>query len=175
MLRLPLTESTSVLLVHPHYPENTGAAARAAKTMGITRLGLVRPGRLATPENEMAFKMAVRSWDVLGMAARFDDLETALSGFDRSYATSARIDPTSLSPREAALDATTVARAGGRVALVFGNEKTGLSQQDVARCTHTVRIPMAADQPSINLAQAVQIVCYEWFLAAVEAHADPNG
>ena len=69
---------------------------------------------------------------------------------------------------EAAADA---AARGSRVAFVFGNEKTGLSQSDLALCAESVRIPMAADQPSINLAQAAQILAYELFLAGLERRA----
>jgi TrmH family RNA methyltransferase len=172
---MPITEATTVVLVQPHYPENIGAVARAAKTMGITRLSLVRPGKLAVPEHEMAFKMAVRAWDVLGMSTRSTSLAEATTGFARVFATSGREEVQgALSPREAAQQALEVARAGGRIALVFGNEKTGLSPEEIAGCQQLVRIPMAADQPSINLAQAVQIVCYEWFLAGL-AERDARG
>jgi len=170
MLRLPITEATTFVLVQPHYPENIGAAARAAKTMGITRLCLVRPGKLAVPEHEMAYKMAVRSWDVLGMASRSDTLAEALAGFDGVYATTGREDVGELiSPRSAAREAQALATSGGRVAVVFGNEKTGLSLNEIALCNRRVQIPMAAAQPSINLAQAVQIISYEWFQSGLEA------
>jgi TrmH family RNA methyltransferase len=169
MLRFPLTEATTFILVQPHYPENIGAAARAAKTMGVTRLCLVRPGKLAVPEHEMAFKMAVRAWDVLGMATRSATLKQAIAGFDAVYATTGRSDvPNLLSPRSAAIQAHQIAQRGGRVAVVFGNEKTGLSHEEIAQCSANVQIPMAADQPSINLAQAVQIFSYEWFQAGLE-------
>jgi TrmH family RNA methyltransferase len=169
MLRFPLTEATTFILVQPHYPENIGAAARAAKTMGVTRLCLVRPGKLAVPEHEMAFKMAVRAWDVLAMTTRSPTLQQAIAGFDAVYATTGRGDvPNLLSPRTAAKQAQQVAERGGRVAVVFGNEKTGLSREEIAQCGWHLQIPMAAEQPSINLAQAVQIVSYEWFQAGLE-------
>jgi tRNA/rRNA methyltransferase len=173
MLRLPLTEATTFVLVHPHYPENIGAAARAAKTMGITRMCLVKPGKLAVPEHEMAFKMAVRSWDVLGMASRSDSLGDVIQNFDCVYATTGRDDcHNPLSPRQAAEQARALAQSGGRVAVVFGNEKTGLSPAEIALCSRAVQIPMAASQPSINLAQAVQIIAYEWFIAGLEARGE---
>ncbi len=169
MRRFPLTEATTFILVQPHYPENIGAAARAAKTMGVTRLCLVRPGRLAVPEHEMAFKMAVRAWDVLAMTTRAPTLAHAIAGFDAVYATTGRGDVSNLlSPRDAAQQARLVAERGGRVAVVFGNEKTGLSHEEIAQCRWYVQIPMAAEQPSINLAQAVQILSYEWFQASLE-------
>jgi tRNA (cytidine32/uridine32-2'-O)-methyltransferase len=77
-----------------------------------------------------------------------------------------------VSPRRAAEMSVEVARAGKRVAFVFGNEKTGLDSDDVALCTERVRIPMAADQPSINLAQAVQIIAYELFVAGLAARGE---
>jgi tRNA (cytidine32/uridine32-2'-O)-methyltransferase len=143
--------------------------------MGITELALVKPGRLAQPEHEMAFKLAVRAWDVLESATVYDSLEQALTGCDLVFATTARRGQKGvLGPEEAARRAVAAAARGGRVAVVFGNEKTGLSREDLALCPLRLRIPMAADQPSINLAQSAQLVAYEWFragLAAREANA----
>jgi tRNA C32,U32 (ribose-2'-O)-methylase TrmJ len=76
-----------------------------------------------------------------------------------------------VSPREAAQITLELGAAGERVAFVFGNEKTGLSESELELCDGRLRIPMAADQPSINLAQAVQIVVYELFLAGLAARA----
>lgn len=170
MLQLPLTQNTTFVLVRPHYPENVGAAARAIKTMGITRLALVKPGRLAVPEHEMAYKMAVKAWDVLGAAARFDTLPEALRGIDLVLTTTSRRGVSGVvSPRTAAEQACTRVERGAQVAVVFGNEKTGLDGDDLALGQMKVRIPMAADQPSINLAQASQIIAYEFFTAALAA------
>ncbi len=170
MLVLPVTRATTVVVVNPHYPENVGAAARAMKIMGITGLVLVKPGRLAVPEHEMARKMAVKSLDVLEGAARCRTLSEALGGVSLSFATTSRRGVSGVvSPRRAAELSLAVAAAGKRVAFVFGNEKTGLTAEDAALCTERVRIPMAADQPSINLAQAIQIVAYELFVAGLSA------
>jgi TrmH family RNA methyltransferase len=159
-----------MVVVHPHYPENVGAAARAMKTMGITGLILVKPSRIAVPEHEMARKMAVKSLDVLDGAARCRTVEEALGGVSLSFATTSRRGVSGvLSPRRAAEMSIAAAAAGKRVAFVFGNEKTGLAAEDVALCTERVRIPMAADQPSINLAQAIQIIAYELFVAGLAA------
>jgi TrmH family RNA methyltransferase len=167
-LCLPIHTATQFVLVRPHYPENVGAVARAIKTMGFTRLTLIKPGRLAVPEHEMAVKMAVKSWDVLSDAQCKDDLASALSEVDLVLATTARRGFSGvIQPREAAERALHVATRGGKVAILFGNEKTGLSEADHAWATLHVRIPMAAAQPSVNLAQAVQIVAYELFVAAL--------
>lgn len=169
-LQLPIHSATRFVLVRPHYPENVGAVARAMKTMGFTQLSLVKPGRLAVPEHEMAFKMAVKSWDVLHAAAREDDVAGAVAGADLVLATTARRGFSGvIQPREAAARAVAHAARGGKIAFLFGNEKTGLSEADHAWATLHVRIPMAADQPSVNLAQATQIIAYELFVAALAA------
>lgn len=143
---------------------------RAAKTMGITRVSLVRPGRLAQPSHEMARKMAVKAWDVLDAAEVVEELEEALEGVDAAFATTSRRGVSGVLPlRRAAKEAGERTERGQQCAFVFGNEKTGLSEEDRTRCTHCLRIPMAADQPSINLAQAVQLVCYELFVTGLEA------
>src|SRR3954465_5739618 len=88
-LRLPIHAGTQFVLVRPHYPENVGAAGGAIKTMGFTQLTLIKPGRLAVPEHEMASKMAVKSWAVLNEARRVDELGGALGGVDLVLATTA--------------------------------------------------------------------------------------
>ena len=172
MLKLPIHHSTRFLLVSPHYPENVGACARAMKTMGFTRLGLVSPGRIAQPDHEMAVKMAVKSLDVLGKTELFDNLDEATVGASLVAATTARRGVSGvLSPREVSARAVEVAARGQQVCIIFGNEKTGLSREELARAEVMLRIPMAADQPSVNLAQAVQIIAYELFAAALADRA----
>jgi TrmH family RNA methyltransferase len=170
MLELPIHLATSFVLVRPHYPENVGAAARAIKTMGFTRLVLVKPGKLAEPGHLMAIKMAVKSLDVLEAAPVVPDVPTALAGVDFTYATTARRGVSGvLVARRAAEEAVERAARGERIAFVFGNEKTGLAEDDLLGAHARVRIPMAADQPSINLGQSVQLLAYELFTAALAA------
>lgn len=172
MLQLPLTERTTFVLARPHYPENLGAAVRAAKTMGVTQIALVKPGRLARPEHEMAYKMAVKSWDVLAATRTFETVESATQGIDLVFGTTSHRGVSGvLTARDAARVALDHVVAGGSVAVIFGNEKTGLSEAERAPCTKMLRIPMAADQPSINLAQACQIVAYELYVTALEQRA----
>jgi tRNA (cytidine32/uridine32-2'-O)-methyltransferase len=169
VLELPIHRITRFVLVRPHYPENVGAAARAIKTMGFTRLTLVKPGRLAVPEHEMAHKMAVKAWDVLEQATRCDTLADALAGVDRVFATTSRRGVSGvLTARQAGARVLEASARNEQVAILFGNEKTGLSQEDLAQASAYIRIPMAADQPSINLAQATQVIAYELFVAALE-------
>lgn len=169
-LLLPVHERVTFALVRPHYPENVGASARAIKTMGFDDLLLVRPSRLAVPEHEMAFKMSVRAWDVLHAARRADDLDRAVADYELVVATSSHRGLSGvLTARDAASVIVRAAARGERTCILFGNEKTGLSRNDMERATHLLRIPMAGDQPSINLAQSVQLVAYELFVAGLDA------
>lgn len=136
--------------------------------MGITRVVLVKPGRLARPDHEMARKMAVKSWDVLEQIQLVDTVAEAVAHCTLTFATTSRRGASGVvQPRAAAEQANQTALAGGTVGLVFGNEKTGLSDEDREQCQYMLRIPIAADQPSINLAQAVQVIAYEFFLAGL--------
>lgn len=168
-LRLPIHEHVRVVLVRPHYPENLGAAARALKAMGFFDLAVVKPSRLCVKEHEMAFKMAVKSWDVLEATRSFDSVDAALNDRDLVVATTARRGVSGIvTARELARELVERVEHGKRAAILFGNEKTGLSDEERAGAALHVRIPMAADQPSINLAQAVQIITYELLCAALE-------
>lgn len=172
-LRLPVHERTRFVLVGAHYPENVGATARALKTMGFAELWLVRPGRLADPSHEMARKMAVKSLDVLEGARVTATLDEALVGAELVLATTARRGMSLvLDAREAARVAVRDANDGRSVAVVLGNEKTGLGRAELALAHERIRIPMAGDQPSLNLAQAVQILAYELTVSALEARVD---
>ncbi|MEZ4224118.1 MAG: RNA methyltransferase [Polyangiaceae bacterium] len=168
-LCLPIHEQTRFVLVHPHYPENVGAAARAIKTMGFLGLDLVKPGRLANPDHEMARKMAVKSRDVLEAARVLPDLGAALDGVDLVVATTSRRGVSGvLGPRELAPELARRSLQQQRIAILFGNEKTGLAAEIVASAERRLRVPMAGDQPSVNLAQATQLVAYELLLAALD-------
>ena len=170
MLQLPIHPLLQFVLVRPHYPENVGAAARAMKTMGFTRLVLVKPGKMAEPGHVMAIKMAVKSLDVLEAAPVVPNVQTALADVDFTFATTARRGVSGvLTARRAAREAVQRAARGERLAFIFGNEKTGLAEEDLMGAHARVRIPMAADQPSVNLGQAVQLMAYELFVAALEA------
>ncbi len=173
MLQLPLHRSLRVLLVSPHYPENVGAACRAMKTMGFSRFGLVRPGRLATPKHPMAQKMAVKSWDVLDQAEIYENFDEAIVGTDIVIGTTARRGVSGvLSPARLAQQLLPLAEQKKQMVLVFGNEKSGLTSDELKRCDYLVRVPIASDQPSLNLAQAVQVICYELFSTALENRED---
>lgn len=168
MLALPIHAAVSFILVRPHYPENVGAAARAIKTMGFSRLILVKPGRLAVPSHEMARKMAVKSLDVLDAAQIVPTLPAAIEGVELVIGTTSRRGVSHvLSAGRAAERALRACGEGKHVAFVLGNEKTGLAPTDLALCHKTARIPMADEQPSVNLAQSAQILAYELFVHAL--------
>lgn len=170
MLSLPVHRYVRFVLVAPHYPENVGAAARALKTMGFSRLGLVRPSRLALPSHPMAQKMAVKSLDVLEATELYDNVDEAIVGSDIVVASSSRRGisgvktPMQLSPL---LIEAAAARKSSTI--LFGNEKSGLTSEELSRADFAVRVPIAADQPSLNLAQAVQILAYQLFVDALAA------
>ena len=175
MLNFPIHQLTRFILVHPHYPENVGAAARAMKTMGFAHLFLVKPGKMAVPEHVMARKMAVKSTDVLESCVITRTLDEALVDVDVPFATTSRSGVSYVeSPLAASRDMLRFAAAGKRIAVVFGNEKSGLDTRQLERCSRFIRIAMAAEQPSINLAQTVQIVAYQ-LLATALASTDPDG
>jgi tRNA/rRNA methyltransferase len=163
--------ATRFVLVEPSHPANVGAAARALKTMGFSRLVLVRPRDAAVIADAQARAMASGAHDVLLAAGVVDDLEQALHGVLWSVALSARgrgIGPPEMTPREAAAHAGALAAAGsapGEVAFVFGNERVGLSNADVERCNAIAHIPANPAYSSLNLSQAVQVVAYELRLA----------
>jgi tRNA/rRNA methyltransferase len=176
VLSLPIFRSVVFVLVRPHYPENVGAVARAMKVMGFSRLVLVKPGRIAVPEHEMAQKMAVKSSDVLLGAQIQPTLEAALEGCAWAFATTSRRGVSGIvTPRHAAHRAVVAAERRQSIAFVLGNEKTGLSAEDRALCAEAIRIPIAADQPSLNLAHAAQILAYELFTVALEHRSATPG
>jgi tRNA/rRNA methyltransferase len=144
------------------HPGNIGSAARAMKTMGLTDLRLVQPEKFPAKEAEW---MATNALDVLQKAKIHGDLGEAISDCVASYALSAR--PRKWSP--GVMDLRSAARAAraleGDVAFVFGNEQAGLTNDEMFACQHLVHIPASADFSSLNLAQAVQVVAYELFMA----------
>jgi TrmH family RNA methyltransferase len=174
-VRLDVHERVGFVLVRPHYPENVGASARAIKTMGFDKLVLVSAGRLAVPEHNMAFKMSVRAWDVLDATERCGSIDEAVRGSLVVATSSHRGLSRVLTARDAASLMVAEAAHGRQIRVLFGNEKTGLGAEELANADLLLRIPMAGEQPSINLAQAVQLVAYELFVAGLAARARGDG
>jgi tRNA/rRNA methyltransferase len=155
-----------IVLVEPSHPGNIGAAARALKTMGLAQLALVRPKSF--PHRE-ASALASNALDVLASARVCATLDEALSGTTLSVALSARGRDLSHPAQDVRDAAAEIARAAavGDVALVFGNETAGLSNEDVLKCTGLACIPSDPGCSSLNLAQAVQVTAYEVRRAAL--------
>ncbi|MFM0721002.1 RNA methyltransferase [Paraburkholderia strydomiana] len=155
--------STRFVLVEPSHPGNVGAAARALKTMGFSRLVLVSPRVPHVQSDPEAIAMASGADDVLASAHVVPTLADALVGVHWSIALTARLreyGPPQWTPRAAAAVAHEQA-VHGEIALVFGNERTGLSNEDVERCSALAHIPANPAYSSLNLAQAVQVLAYE--------------
>jgi len=161
-----------VVLSHPSHPGNIGAAARAMKAMGLSRLVLVNPK--VFPDAQ-ADAMAAGATDLLVQAEVVDTLAHALSGTVLAVAMTARrreLAVPALWARDAAAEL--IAMAGsGDVALVFGNETSGLSNDELAMCRRWSMIPVNPEFSSLNLAAAVQVMCYELRLAALDPGAPP--
>jgi tRNA/rRNA methyltransferase len=152
-----------VVLARPSHPGNVGSAARAMKTMGLTNLYLVEPKVFPHPEADTLASGAV---DVLQRATVVSTLAEALAGVTIACAlTSRRRELTTplATPREAVPELLARAKGGEQVALVFGNETFGLSIDEVELCNRLVTIPGNPDYFSLNLSQAVQVLCYELF------------
>jgi tRNA/rRNA methyltransferase len=155
------------VLVEPSHPGNVGAAARALKTMGFSRLILVAPRVAHVQTDPEAVAMASGADDVLASARIAPTLADALAGIQWSVALTARVreyGPPQLAPRAAA-GAACHHVEGGDVAFVFGNERTGLSNEHVERCSALAHIPANPAYSSLNLAQAVQVLAYELRMA----------
>jgi TrmH family RNA methyltransferase len=169
-------DAIRVVLVETTQPGNIGSAARALKTMGLSRLHLVRPRLFPHAE---ATALAAGSDDLLDAAVIDEGLDGAIGACHFVIGASARrrgVALPELDPREAA--AALLAAAGdGEVALLFGTERTGLSNDELQRCQACVRIPANPAYSSLNLSQAVQVLAYELRLAALAAGqlpADPG-
>lgn len=156
-----------IVLVEPQIPENIGSVARAMNNMGLSRLVLVHPKncdlsrvlKTATgPSPELVEAMEIH-----------DDLGSAIGSYNFIAGSTARIGslrPALTTPRKLARDLIPISQ-NNRVGLLFGPEDRGLSNEELRHCHTIVNIPTASF-PSINLAQAVMIICYELYFASTE-------
>ncbi len=164
-----MLENIRVVLSNTSHPGNIGAAARAMKTMGLTRLYLVNPKVFPAAE---ATARASGADDVLTNAVLCSELGEALSGCHLVIGASARtrsIPCPVVNPAESARKVFAESEQGG-VAMLFGCERSGLSNAEIDRCQYLVQIPSNPDYGSLNLAAAVQIICYEILVA----HGQPG-
>ena len=175
MVSEPDMTNIDIVLNRPRYPENIGATARALRNMGLGRLVVVNPENC---DLSRILKMATHAAaDVVEQMDRYDDLKEALSPYHYIVGTTARLGgqrQTVTSPKEMAKTLVPMTRTN-RAAVLFGPEDRGLSNDAIRFCHLLVNIPTAAFS-SLNLAQAVMILCYEIYSAgrAVNGPATPR-
>jgi tRNA/rRNA methyltransferase len=171
----------AVILVEPQLAENIGTAARAMLNCGLTDLRLVNP-RDPFP-NERADRASVGALEIMPPVRIFDSTEAAVADLNMVYATTARerkmVKPV-LTARAVGIASVEAGRAGRKVGLLFGRERTGLEKDDIALADAVVTVPLNPDFTSLNLAQAVLLLGYEWYQAAdttlprvLESHGSP--
>ncbi|HOX70420.1 MAG: RNA methyltransferase [Dokdonella sp.] len=163
------------VLSHTSHPGNIGSAARAIRTMGLRRLSLVSPEQFPHID---AHVLAAGADDVLEAAICTNDLPEAIADCSLVIGATARLRGVALeewSPRVAAARALDAITAGCEVAFVFGNERSGLSNDEIKLCHAAVHIPSDPSYSSLNLSQAVQVIAYEMRMAVLsDAPARPS-
>jgi len=165
-----------LVLVRPQMGENIGAAARAMLNFGLEHLRLVAP-RDGWP-NPAAVAMASGASRVLDHARVFPDVPAALADCTRVYATTARgreLTRPVLTPEAAMADARARVAAGERVAVLFGPERAGLENDDILPAQAIVTVPVNPAFYSLNLAQCVLLIAYEWGRQSLPPAAAPEG
>ncbi len=158
----PVLDSTRFVLLGTSHPGNVGAAARAMKVMGFHDLVLVAPRLPDVAAHPEALAMASGAADILQAARVVATLADAMDGVTHACATAMTprdFGPPTHAPRDLFPG---LASSGHRVALVFGSERFGMSNDDVYRCHACLSIPTDPAYGSLNLAQAVQLLAYEW-------------
>ncbi len=158
-------ENTRIVLVNTTHPGNIGSAARAMKTMGLSSLYLVDP--LNFPSGE-ARALSSGATDILESATVVSSLKEAIGDCELVIGASARVRGISLSltdPRDTARDVVDEVSKGAKVALVFGREDRGLTNDELRMCHRQVHIPSVEGFSSLNLASSVQVLSYELRMA----------
>ncbi len=162
-----MLENIRIVMVNTSHPGNIGAAARAMKNMSLPELYLVEP--VDFPSTEAALR-ATHAIDLINQAVVTASLEEAIADCNLVIGTSARertMNWVVENPRKMATTALSHA-AEGKVAIVFGRERTGLTNEELALCHRLVHIPTNPDHSSLNVAAAVQVIAYELFNESLE-------
>jgi tRNA/rRNA methyltransferase len=171
--RATTTVAPTVILVRPQLGENIGMAARAMLNCGLSSLRLVAP-RDGWP-NAKAQRAASGADIVLDKARVFDSVEAAVADLGRVVATTARnreLSQRIVTPRRAAVEMRGWTAEGDRVGILFGPERTGLTNDDMVQADTALSIPLNPQFSSLNIAQAVLLVAYEWAVAGEDAPAE---
>ncbi|MBF9172181.1 RNA methyltransferase [Xanthomonas campestris pv. campestris] len=170
---MSVSQRIRFVLVGTQHPGNIGAAARAMKTMGLTRLVLVAPEKAL---DEDAYRRSAGAEDVLSDAPIFETLAEAVADCTLVIGCTARarrVALEELAPDAGASRAWAKAAEPAEVAIVFGRERTGLTNDELQLCHAAVHIPSDPQFSSLNLASAVQVLAYEVRLAQLAAEATP--
>ncbi|WP_034916389.1 tRNA (cytosine(32)/uridine(32)-2'-O)-methyltransferase TrmJ [Erwinia sp. 9145] len=168
-----MLQNIRIVLVETSHTGNMGSVARAMKTMGLTNLYLVNP--LVKPDSQ-AIALAAGASDVIGDAHIVDTLDEALAGCSLVVGTSARsrsLPWPMLDPRECGIKSVEEGQQAP-VALVFGRERVGLTNDELQKCHYHVAIAANPDYSSLNLAMAVQIIAYEVRMAFLQSQVMPE-
>ncbi len=163
MTDIPDPRQPSFVLVRPQMGENIGASARAMWNFGLDRMRVVAP-RDGWP-NERAVALASGAGRLLDHAGLFDSVPDALGDSTYVFATTARprgMTMPVVTPERAMQQARAILAQGGRVAVMFGPERAGLENEDIARANAIISVPVNPEFPSLNLAQCVLLVAYEF-------------
>lgn len=164
------TPQPAFVLIRPQMGENIGAAARAMWNFGLDRMRIAAP-RDGWP-NQKAIAMASGAGRLLDEAILTDDTAAAIADCDYVYATTARpreLTKPVFTPQAAMADAAERIAAGQKVAVMFGPERAGMENDDIARANAIISVPVNPEFASLNLAQCVLLTAYEWQRATVEA------
>jgi tRNA/rRNA methyltransferase len=171
--RATTSVAPTIILVRPQLGENIGMAARAMLNCGLSNLRLVAP-RDGWP-NPKAERAASGADVVLDKARVFETVEAAVADLGRVVATTARnreLSQRILTPRRAAAEMRGWTANGDKVGILFGPERTGLTNDDMVQADTALSIPLNPQFSSLNIAQAVLLVSYEWAMAEVDAPAE---
>ena len=166
-------ENVRVVLVEPSHPGNIGGACRALKTMGLSRLYVVNPERFPDPQAQWR---AAGAQDVLDALVLCGSLREAIDDCRLVIGTSTRSRriPWPAADARATAERVLSQPRDAEVAIVFGRETNGLSNDELKLCHQHLQIPANPDYPSLNLAMAVQVVTYELFQAQAQAFEEPD-
>lgn len=175
-----MTESTTqpvIIMTRSQMGENIGAAARAMLNFGLSEMRLVSP-RDGWPNPRAVAMASGAAGQVLDRARVYSSLADAMEGITYAFATTARgreLTKPVFTPATAAVRITDEISGGGRAAIIFGPERAGLENDDIARANAILTVPVNPDFPSLNLAQAVLLVGYEWSRGWLPDQPMPTG
>lgn len=171
---MSLLDQIKIVLIETSHTGNMGSAARAMKTMGLSKLCLVNP--IVKPDSQ-SISLAAGASDIIKQAQIVNSIDEAVAGCQLVIGTSARLrhlEWPHLESEQSGQKMIEEAMLGHQVALVFGRERVGLTNDELQKCHYHVSIPANPDYSSLNLAMSVQVLCYEIRMAYLaQQHAEP--